>query len=147
MQGGVQFCSAEYRAWTAMRQRVKGIGGTHYKKHYVERGITMDPAWADFFIFLADMGAHPGPGYSLDRRDNNAGYSKSNCRWATPKQQQRNTRVNVLTEKDIPEIRRLAKAGVRYAKISQQFGLSGSGYVSRIVREIIWKPENMQRLG
>lgn len=38
------------------------------------------------------MGPRPGPEYSIDRRNNNRGYHRSNCRWATDLQQAQNTR-------------------------------------------------------
>lgn len=41
------------------------------------------------------MGARPD-GTTLDRINNNLGYEKQNCRWATRKEQQRNRRVNPL---------------------------------------------------
>jgi hypothetical protein len=46
-----------------------------------------------FENFYHDMGDPPA-GLSLDRIDNNRGYSKSNCRWATRKEQGNNTRAN-----------------------------------------------------
>jgi hypothetical protein len=41
------------------------------------------------------MGPRP-KGLSLDRIDNNKGYSKDNCRWATPTEQNNNKRSNIL---------------------------------------------------
>jgi hypothetical protein len=42
------------------------------------------------------MGRKPTPKHSLDRIDNNSGYSPENCRWATSKEQNRNRRDNVM---------------------------------------------------
>ena len=64
-------------------------------KDYGARGITVCSEWLDFENFLADMGERPD-GHSLERRDNNLGYSKANCCWATKKEQARNTRNTVL---------------------------------------------------
>lgn len=57
------------------------------------RGITVCKKWSSFEQFFSDMGKAPS-GMSLDRINNNAGYSKKNCRWATPTEQGQNTRYN-----------------------------------------------------
>ena len=47
--------------------------------------------WKDFWVFVEDMGDRP-EGHSIDRKDNDKGYSKENCRWATAKEQIDNQR-------------------------------------------------------
>jgi len=64
---------------------------------YGGRGIAVDPNWLIFLNFYDDMGEAP-TGLTLERRDNNKGYSKSNCYWATQKAQSRNTRRNHFIE-------------------------------------------------
>lgn len=61
------------------------------------RGISYDPAWADFSVFLADMGVPPY-GLTLERIDNDGPYCKANCRWATRTEQSRNRRNNRYLE-------------------------------------------------
>lgn len=48
---------------------------------YGGRGISYTDEWETFEGFLKDMG-EPASGLSLDRIDNDLGYSKHNCRWA-----------------------------------------------------------------
>ena len=59
----------------------------------------MCDSWYDsFHNFLSDMGCRPSKRHSIDRIDNDRGYYKENCRWATQKEQCRNTRKNVMVE-------------------------------------------------
>lgn len=81
-----------------MKQRCDNPKTLHYDK-YGGRGITYDEKWKEFRGFLEDMGESPR-GLSLDRKDNNGNYTKSNCRWATSKEQMNNTRANVIVELD-----------------------------------------------
>jgi hypothetical protein len=85
-------------------------------KYYAGRGITYDPRWKDFEAFLVDMGERP-EGLTLDRRDNDKGYSKDNCRWATPTQQTRNrgiARVVTMGEETKPIAEWAKDAGIPY---------------------------------
>jgi len=58
-------------------------------ERYGAKGVTFDPRWNKYKDFLEDMGERPD-GMTLDRIDPSKGYSKENCRWATPAQQQAN---------------------------------------------------------
>ena len=77
--------------------RCENVNDVGYK-NYGGRGITVDPHWHDLKHFIADMEPGFKPGLTLDRIDNDAGYSKSNCRWATLAQQGRNKRSNHWVE-------------------------------------------------
>jgi hypothetical protein len=87
-------CSKEYRAWQAMKARCFDINNIGYP-NYGGQGKTVCDRWKDSFEnFFADMGKKPTPKHSLDRIDNKGNYEPSNCRWATRKEQQRNTSRN-----------------------------------------------------
>lgn len=88
-------CTKTYRAWAAMRSRCSNARSKCYR-HYGGRGIKVCDRWLNSFEnFLEDMGEQP-QGRSLDRIDNEKGYSKDNCRWATWHEQARNKRSNKL---------------------------------------------------
>lgn len=83
-----------FNIWNSMKQRCENPKNPSYK-NYGGRGIKIGAAWQQFERFVEDMGAPP-PGTTLDRIDNNKGYTKSNCRWATRITQNRNRRDNVV---------------------------------------------------
>lgn len=61
-------------------------------KYYGGRGIKLTHRWHDFRNFVKDMGERPNRSLTIDRINNDKGYSKTNCRWATKKQQRQNQR-------------------------------------------------------
>lgn len=95
--------SAEYRAWCYMKARCKGYENKD-RKYYSDRGIKVCDRWMHsegFQFFLADMGRKPNPKFSLDRIDNDKGYSPKNCRWASPSQQARNCRPHQRRQRSV----------------------------------------------
>lgn len=81
-----------YRSWKDMKNRCINPNNKNYH-NYGGHGITICEEWSEFPNFLKDM---PGwrPGLQIERINNNKGYCKENCEWATRKQQMRNRRDN-----------------------------------------------------
>lgn len=92
--------NVEYGIWYKMLDRVLNTRDAAYEK-YGGRGITVCDEWRNSFeAFLLDMGTRPTPLHTLERIDNNKGYTKENCKWATRKEQTRNRRNTVLYKFD-----------------------------------------------
>lgn len=85
----------EYKVWAAMIARCKNPTNPNFA-NYGGRGIRVCRRWRKFANFIADMGTRPFAGASLDREDNNKGYSPANCRWTTIDVQVKNTRRSRL---------------------------------------------------
>lgn len=87
--------SSTYLTWNSMKQRC--LNSKHKKYNiYGGRGITICESWYCFENFLADMGERP-KGKTIDRIDNELGYFKNNCRWATVSEQNYNRRKKLIT--------------------------------------------------
>lgn len=83
-----------HHVWAGMRGRCERPTDPAWK-NYGGRGIKVCKRWAVFQNFWDDMSSTYRPGLSLERKDNNKGYSASNCKWATPKAQALNKRNSI----------------------------------------------------
>lgn len=93
-RGGAK--TAEYRTWINIVQRCTNPNRPDFER-YGGRGITVCDRWRESYeAFAQDMGPRPSSRHTLDRRDNNKGYTPDNCRWVEHKVQARNKRNNRL---------------------------------------------------
>ncbi len=120
--GGV--ASKTYYIWSSMLARCRTTTHAAYSD-YGGRGINVCDEWMEYSRFLSDMGERPH-GKSLDRIDNDLGYSAENCRWSTRKEQNNNRRNNV----------RLTLDGVEktLAEWSSQMGIRRETVSKRLLR-------------
>ena len=82
-----------YRLWNGIMQRCTNPNRKDYI-NYGGRGITVCDRWRVFKNFIDDMYPTFKEGLSIDRINNDLGYSPENCRWATKSIQARNRRIS-----------------------------------------------------
>ena len=124
-----------YTAWISMKERCNNPNQAHYHR-YGGRGITVCRRWDKFENFLADMGEPPTPKHTLDRINNEKGYSPSNCNWVTRKEQSNNRGVTLRTEIDgevLTLVQIAEKYKVNYMTIFQRYarGLRGKEVITK----------------
>ncbi len=80
-----------YSVWSHIIQRCNNPKDKAYI-NYGARGITICEKWLKIENFIEDMYPTFQEGLTLDRINNDLGYSKDNCRWTTRAIQSQNTR-------------------------------------------------------
>jgi len=114
-----------YSVWQGMLNRCRNPKAKAWKD-YGGRGITVCARWMEkrngFLNFVNDMGYRPD-GYSIERINNDLGYSPENCKWATKKEQQRNLRTT----------NRITVDGVEYvvAELAERYGFKPDTILAR----------------
>lgn len=85
-----------YSCWHHMKARCDGTTDKYSSSRYKGRGITYCDEWKEWEVFKEwALTNGYSDALSLDRIDNNKGYSPDNCRWATQKEQTRNRSTTV----------------------------------------------------
>ncbi len=96
--------SKVYSTHAHMLQRCTNPKDAKYPR-YGGRGIKICDRWLNgergkigVECFAEDMGEPPSRSHSIDRKDNDGNYEKSNCQWGTPLQQATNSSKNIFIE-------------------------------------------------
>lgn len=125
-----------YHTWNGMIQRCHNPNAPNYK-YYGARGISVCEEWRDSihnFVEWANSNGHR-EGLTLDRIDNNKGYSPDNCRWATVTEQNRNQSTTKLDLEKVNKIRNDTRPNVIIAKEYDIY----PGHVGNVKSKLIWK--------
>lgn len=137
-------CSSKgdlYKTYMARQYMIQRCDGKTEKerRNYVDRGIKVCARWLESFEnFYEDMGKRP-ENSSLDRIDNNKGYFKENCRWASSKEQNDNKRgcIYYTYENECLTVSRWAeKWGVTRSKASEWLRREGVEWVIKNLDKI-----------
>ena len=123
-----QYKTRLYHIWQHMKARCNSERNPKYKD-YGGRGIKVCNEWNEFLPFYEwAMANGYSDALSIDRIDNDGDYCPENCRWATNKEQQNNTRKNRLVSYD----------GKIYtvAELAEKYGIERATMWARVVRGV-----------
>lgn len=123
-----------YDIWRAMKERCYNPQNISYP-NYGGRGIQVCNCWKSDFSEFKKWALENGYSdkMSIDRVDTNGNYEPSNCRWATRKQQNNNTRHNTM-------IYAFGKT-LTLSQWSDETGIS-AGVISARIKRLKWNVED-----
>jgi hypothetical protein len=121
-----------YITWCNMKQRCLNANRPDYK-YYGGRGIKVCDRWLKFKNFYEDMGERP-IGMSLDRIENSDGYTKENCKWSSPTEQN-NNKTPILKKGDMAYARVTKKTKKAFDKHANKKGFRPSELLRILITE------------
>ena len=113
-----------YNIWKAMKARCINKNSQFYHR-YGGRGIFVCKMWIDNFEEFYKWSIENGydKDLTIDRKDNDGGYTPENCRWVGWGVQAEN-KSNTISIDKINEAKKMIEAGVRMSKIAVLLGIS-----------------------
>jgi len=140
-----------YTSWNAMRSRCNDKSNPNYGG----RGVSYDPRWDDFLVFLEDMGEAP-PDTQLDKDiKGGAGclmYSKQNCSWVS-RQDNMNNRQTCITDEVKEQMVRLYQKGAEPPEISETLSVCRPSVIKYLRKAGVYrgnknhlKPSEIERI-
>ncbi len=106
--------------------------------NYSDRGIAVSSPWFSFSVFIKDVGPNKPKGTSLDRIDNELGYSKKNCKWSSHSDQMLNRRTfgnNKTGETGVVKISNRYEARFQYEGVRYRIGRRDTVIEAKILRK------------
>lgn len=124
-----------YKIWKGLFTRCYNKNYRLYKD-YGGRGIRVSKEWHMFENFRDDMIPTYNINLSIDRKDNNKGYSKENCKWSTQEEQNKNKRMQKLDIQKIYDIRKRYEYG-NGRLLAKEYGVNPA-----VISEVVNKKRN-----
>lgn len=124
-----------YRLYRGIIQRTTTLRKNKHNHTYIEKGIAMCDEWRNDFNKFKKWALENGYDYSknaneqtIDRIDNDKGYSPENCRFVSKKENNQNESkkrgITCLSKEQQNEIKELYKNGYSSRKLAQKYKVS-----------------------